>query len=166
MAALLVVAWSTVFVIMIRAVLLKDILWPQKQEDREEGGWKAQRGEILACDPRDCGPARTRSNTLGSRRSARSVGTGATCVGSGGLLGRDGTGNGNAATRRRLPGTDEPNLDMDDAEPRTDQEESEKTDFAGGEADVLAAASMPMERLVDRPIRPPPARVKSGGEMV
>lgn len=26
---------------MIRAVLAKDVLWPQKQEDREEGGWKS-----------------------------------------------------------------------------------------------------------------------------
>jgi hypothetical protein len=27
---------------MIRAVILKDILWPQKQEDRDEGGWKTE----------------------------------------------------------------------------------------------------------------------------
>lgn len=27
---------------MIRAVIVKDILWPQKQEDRDEGGWKTE----------------------------------------------------------------------------------------------------------------------------
>lgn len=36
------------FTMMIRAVVLKQILWPQKQEDKDEGGWlpkakKAQR---------------------------------------------------------------------------------------------------------------------------
>lgn len=31
---------------MIRAVVVKDILWPQKQEDREEGGWKEQVGDV------------------------------------------------------------------------------------------------------------------------
>ena len=41
---------------MIRAVLLKDVLWPQKQEDREEGGWKAHPNEKQACDPRICDP--------------------------------------------------------------------------------------------------------------
>ena len=41
MACLLIVAWATVFVAMIRAVILKDILWPQKQEDRDEGGWQS-----------------------------------------------------------------------------------------------------------------------------
>ena len=39
---------------MIRAVVKKDILWPQKQEDREEGGWKASPTEKQACDPRAC----------------------------------------------------------------------------------------------------------------
>lgn len=27
---------------MVRAVILQDILWPQKQEDRDEGGWKTE----------------------------------------------------------------------------------------------------------------------------
>ena len=40
MTCVLILIWITVFVCMIRAVLVKDILWPQKQEDREEGGWK------------------------------------------------------------------------------------------------------------------------------
>jgi len=26
---------------MLRAIVLKQILWPQKQEDRDEGGWKS-----------------------------------------------------------------------------------------------------------------------------
>nr|POF04232.1 malic acid transport protein [Quercus suber] len=42
MSGLLVLAWLIIFSMMIRAVILKDILWPQKQEDRVEGGWKGQ----------------------------------------------------------------------------------------------------------------------------
>lgn len=45
MTCILVCIWLTVFVCMIRAVLVKDILWPQKQEDRDEGGWKGKVGE-------------------------------------------------------------------------------------------------------------------------
>ena len=33
---------------------MKDILWPQKQEDREEGGWKAHQDEKRVCDTRLC----------------------------------------------------------------------------------------------------------------
>lgn len=36
----LVITWFLVFLCMIRAVLKKQVLWPQMQEDREEGGWK------------------------------------------------------------------------------------------------------------------------------
>ncbi|KAF2843629.1 hypothetical protein M501DRAFT_994619 [Patellaria atrata CBS 101060] len=35
----LILTWFAVFFSMIRAVILKQILWPQKQEDRDEGGW-------------------------------------------------------------------------------------------------------------------------------
>lgn len=42
MTCFLIVIWITVFISMIRAVIVKDILWPQKQEDRDEGGFKAQ----------------------------------------------------------------------------------------------------------------------------
>jgi hypothetical protein len=35
----LVVTWIFVFSMMVRAVYLKHILWPQMQEDRDEGGW-------------------------------------------------------------------------------------------------------------------------------
>ncbi|KAF2871884.1 voltage-dependent anion channel-domain-containing protein [Massariosphaeria phaeospora] len=40
MAVALVVTWCFVVGMMVRAVLLRQILWPQKQEDRSEGGWK------------------------------------------------------------------------------------------------------------------------------
>jgi tellurite resistance protein TehA-like permease len=46
MTCVLILIWLTVFVCMIRAVLIKDILWPQKQEDREEGGWKDEVGNL------------------------------------------------------------------------------------------------------------------------
>ncbi|KAK6394814.1 hypothetical protein LTR65_001606 [Meristemomyces frigidus] len=54
MTCLLICAWLAVFTMMIRAVIVKDILWPQKQEDRAEGGWEAHPEESKACDPRRC----------------------------------------------------------------------------------------------------------------
>ena len=64
MTCLLITAWATIFSMMIRAVvrlalnthytvvqsltgrqIVKDILWPQKQEDRAEGGWKMDPNE-------------------------------------------------------------------------------------------------------------------------
>lgn len=41
MTIMLIITWFFVFVCMIRAVMKKMILWPQKQEDRTEGGWTA-----------------------------------------------------------------------------------------------------------------------------
>lgn len=38
----LIIGWLFVIVMMIRAVILKQVLWPQKQEDRDEGGWQQQ----------------------------------------------------------------------------------------------------------------------------
>jgi hypothetical protein len=35
----LVITWIFVFSMMIRAVYRRHILWPQMQEDRDEGGW-------------------------------------------------------------------------------------------------------------------------------
>jgi len=35
----LVICWIFVFSMMARAVYLRQILWPQMQEDRDEGGW-------------------------------------------------------------------------------------------------------------------------------
>ena len=37
---LLIVTWFLVVAMMIRAIILKQILWPQKGEDRDEGGFK------------------------------------------------------------------------------------------------------------------------------
>lgn len=50
MTCLLILGWMLVFSMMIRAVILKDILWPQKQEDRDEGGWKTEAAEKQARD--------------------------------------------------------------------------------------------------------------------
>lgn len=46
LTCLLVAGWFFVFGMMIRAVVLKDILWPQKQEDRDEGGWKTEPDDL------------------------------------------------------------------------------------------------------------------------
>ena len=40
LTCLLILTWIFVFAMMIRAVRAKQILWPQKQEDRDEGGWR------------------------------------------------------------------------------------------------------------------------------
>ncbi|KAF2231618.1 putative C4-dicarboxylate/malic acid transporter [Viridothelium virens] len=45
LTCLLILTWLLVFSMMIRAVLTKQILWPQKQEDRDEGGWKTTLGQ-------------------------------------------------------------------------------------------------------------------------
>ena len=50
MTCLLILLWMTVFTFMIRAVIAKEILWPQKQEDRDEGGWKSQAVQEQARD--------------------------------------------------------------------------------------------------------------------
>jgi hypothetical protein len=42
MAGLLVGTWCVVFVMMMRAVLLKQILWPEKDEDKDEGGFQRE----------------------------------------------------------------------------------------------------------------------------
>lgn len=39
LAAAIVSTWLFVFAMMCRAVYLRQILWPQMQEDRDEGGW-------------------------------------------------------------------------------------------------------------------------------
>lgn len=40
MTGLLIAMWIFVIIMMIRAVMLKQILWPERGEDREEGGFK------------------------------------------------------------------------------------------------------------------------------
>ncbi|KAL5372423.1 hypothetical protein DPSP01_013530 [Paraphaeosphaeria sporulosa] len=42
---MVIVTWLLVFGMMFRAVKIHQILWPQKQEDRTEGGWKQQSAE-------------------------------------------------------------------------------------------------------------------------
>ncbi|KAL8957109.1 MAG: hypothetical protein Q9193_005531 [Seirophora villosa] len=41
MTVVLVIAWFVVFGLMVRAIVQKQILWPQKGEDKDEGGFKA-----------------------------------------------------------------------------------------------------------------------------
>jgi hypothetical protein len=45
MTIALVLMWMFVVIMNVRAVLIHQILWPQKQEDRTEGGWKQQTAE-------------------------------------------------------------------------------------------------------------------------
>jgi hypothetical protein len=45
-----VITWLYVFGMTIRAVVLKQILWPQKQEDRNEGGWIAGDEKLRSVD--------------------------------------------------------------------------------------------------------------------
>ncbi len=40
LTVILIAVWLFVTVMMVRAVWNRQILWPQKQEDRDEGGWK------------------------------------------------------------------------------------------------------------------------------
>ena len=40
MTCILIIVWMFVFGMMIRAIKLKQILWPQKGEDRDEGGFR------------------------------------------------------------------------------------------------------------------------------
>jgi hypothetical protein len=45
MTIALISMWLFVVVMNVRAVVIHQILWPQKQEDRTEGGWKQQSAE-------------------------------------------------------------------------------------------------------------------------
>ena len=46
LTCILIVAWAGIFITMVRAVYVKDILWPQKQEDRDEGGWQSRYSDL------------------------------------------------------------------------------------------------------------------------
>ena len=72
LTCLVIIGWFAVFAMMIRAVIVKDILWPQKQEDRAEGGWKAPLDEEHACDTRMCEP-RDASTSARARRHSDSA---------------------------------------------------------------------------------------------
>ncbi|KAK7519607.1 voltage-dependent anion channel-domain-containing protein [Phyllosticta citriasiana] len=56
----LIVTWFFVFSMMIRAVVTRQILWPQKQEDRNEGGFKTLAAHSEMRDQRKL----TRTNTF------------------------------------------------------------------------------------------------------
>ena len=45
MAGLLVLVWAGVVVMMVRAVVRKELLWPEKGEDRSEGGFRMRKEE-------------------------------------------------------------------------------------------------------------------------
>lgn len=73
MTCLLVCAWIAIFSMMIHAVIVKDILWPQK-EDREEGNWKIDPDEDKACDLRHCSSdGQHTGDGLSTRRAGRST---------------------------------------------------------------------------------------------
>ncbi|KAG8626715.1 hypothetical protein KVT40_005660 [Elsinoe batatas] len=46
---LIIIVWMFVFGAMIRAVYLKQILWPQKQEDKDEGRWVFEKDGTATC---------------------------------------------------------------------------------------------------------------------
>jgi hypothetical protein len=45
MTIALIAMWFFVIFMNVRAVVIRQILWPEKQEDRTEGGWKQQSAE-------------------------------------------------------------------------------------------------------------------------
>lgn len=63
----LIITWLFVFSMMVRAVWLKQILWPQKQEDRDEGGWAEEVARRQSRD--DTGPTKQPSTILSKVRS-------------------------------------------------------------------------------------------------
>ena len=48
-ACLLVLVWGIVVSMMVRAVILKQILWPQKGEDKCEGGFHCDNEKCEVC---------------------------------------------------------------------------------------------------------------------
>lgn len=50
---ILILVWIFVFGMMIRAIFLKQILWPQKGEDKDEIGYKGPKSERRAGDITD-----------------------------------------------------------------------------------------------------------------
>lgn len=68
MAGILVGVWLAVFISMIRAVFRKEILWPQKQEDRDEGGWIAHHGGDDDDDKTDRTPDSEKAEKTSTRK--------------------------------------------------------------------------------------------------
>lgn len=86
MTVLLIVVWFFVFGMMIRAVKMRQILWPQKQEDRTEGGWKQQSAEEQRRrgwegDEEGLGRMRTLTRSISWRARGRDIGDGRLDVG-------------------------------------------------------------------------------------
>jgi Ca2+/H+ antiporter len=81
MTVCLVIVWGFVFGMMIRAVRKRQILWPQKQEDRNEGGWTEPKDEERPKSSESSAEQGGLWRTL-SQRSRRSVrrGTGRDAV--------------------------------------------------------------------------------------
>ncbi len=50
MTVALIVVWAFVCAMLVRAIVIKQVLWPEKQEDRDVDAWK---GEIRAQQLRD-----------------------------------------------------------------------------------------------------------------
>lgn len=112
MTILLIIAWLAIFIMMIRAVINKDILWPQKQEDREEGGWRKESSERLVCDLRRCNTHEGMHVRL--RRSTSQATNGALATGYEGIVGlRD---SGNEASTESKGHTPEPALSRPEAD--------------------------------------------------
>ena len=69
----LIMVWLFVFVMMIRAVWNRQILWPQKQEDRDEGGWKDDEREKAYFDYKKARAEEQRQNHGRRRERAGSI---------------------------------------------------------------------------------------------
>ncbi|KAL1311368.1 hypothetical protein AAFC00_001538 [Neodothiora populina] len=72
-SCLLICMWFFVVAMMFRAVATKQILWPQKQEDRDEGGWQLNQ-ELKNRERR---VASRRNNTATTQGTSRTEGGGA-----------------------------------------------------------------------------------------
>ena len=48
MTPLLICVWIFVVGMMVKAIILKQILWPQKGEDKDEGGFKMPKSDRTA----------------------------------------------------------------------------------------------------------------------
>lgn len=74
MTIILIIVWLFVFLMMIRAVWNRQILWPQKQEDRDEGGWKDDEREKAYLDYKKAKAEDQRQNQSESGNSERGPG--------------------------------------------------------------------------------------------
>jgi hypothetical protein len=90
LAIFVVLTWVFVFTTMLRAVILKQILWPQKQEDRNEGGWQEGDERLRSEDrAREARIRRVSAIRESWRESGREVKTRTRLVASGRELSQD-----------------------------------------------------------------------------